>query len=50
MAKFELIKPATCSYAAATVLPVKKDTDGNYIDRTMCGDYRMLNLKTEEDR
>ena len=50
MVKFGLIEPATASYAAATVLPVKKDTDGNYTDRRMCRDYRMLNLKTEQDR
>ena len=50
LAKFGLVEPATGSYAAATVLTVKKDADGNYTDRRMCGDYRMLNLKTEQDR
>ena len=50
LAKFGLIEPATCSYAAATVLLVKKDADGNYTDRRMCADYRILNLKTKHDR
>ena len=50
MAKFGLIKPATGSYAAVTVLPVKKDADGNHTDRRMCGDYRMLIFKTQQDK
>ena len=50
LAKFGLIEPATGTYAAATVLPVKKDADGKYTDCRMCGDYRMLYLKTEHDR
>ena len=48
--KHGLIEPATGNFAAATVLPVKKDADDNYTDRRMCGDYRLLNLKTEQDR
>ena len=47
LAKHGLIERATGNYAAATELPVKKDADGNYTDRRMCGDYRMLNLKTQ---
>ena len=50
LAKFGLVEPASGSYAAATVLQVKKDAYGNYTDRRMCGDYRMLNLKIEQDR
>ena len=50
LAKFRFIEPATGSYTAVTILPVKKDADGKYTDRRMCGDYRMLNLKTEHDR
>ena len=50
MAKFGLIGPATGNYAATTVFPVKKDADGDYTDRRMCGDNRVLNLKTEHDR
>ena len=49
LAKFRLIELVTCNYAVATV-PVKKDADGNYTDRRMCGDYRPLNLKTEQDK
>ena len=49
-AKFGLVEPDTGSYAAATVLPVKKDTDGNYTDRRMFVDDRMLNLKTKQDK
>ena len=50
LARFGLIEPATSSYAAATVLSVKKHADGNYTDRRTCEDYRMINLKTEQDR
>ena len=38
LAKFGLAEPATGSYAAATLLRVKKDADGNYTDRRMCRD------------
>ena len=48
--KYGLVEQATGSYAGAIVLPVKKDADGIYTDRRMCGDYRMLNFKTEQDR
>ena len=50
LAKFGLVEPVTGNYAAATVLLVKNDVDGNYTDRKMCGDDWMLNLKTEQDR
>ena len=50
LARYRLIEPATGNYAAATVLPVKKDAEGNYTNRRMCGDYCALNLKTEEDQ
>ena len=46
MAKFGLVEPATGTYAAPIVLPIKKDADGNYTDRRIGGDYRMLNIKT----
>ena len=45
--KHGLIEPTKDNFAAATVLPVKKGTDDNCTDRRMCGDYRMLNLKTK---
>ena len=45
LAKFGLVEPATGGYAVATVLPIKKDVDGNCTDRKMWGDHRTLNLK-----
>ncbi len=30
-------------YASATVMLAKKDVHGNYTDRRMCGDYRLIN-------
>ena len=50
LAKYGLIELAIGNCAAATVLPVKKDENGNYTDRRMCGDSRALNLKTEHDQ
>ena len=50
LAKFGLVEPATGTYATSTVLLVKKDANGKYTDRRMCGDYRMLNLKTKQNR
>lgn len=41
-----LIWPSSSQYAAAVVLPAKKDKEGLYIDRRMCGDYRPLNAVT----
>ena len=49
LANIGLIGPATGNYAAATVILVMKDANGNYTDRHMYGDYEMLNLKTEPD-
>ena len=37
--KCGLVEKATEDYAAVTVLKAKKDADGNYIDKRMCGDY-----------
>lgn len=42
-----LILPSTSQYAAATVLPTKKDEEGQYTECRMCGDYRPLNAVTE---
>ena len=50
LAKYGFIEPTTRDYAAATVLPVKKDDEGNYGNRRICGDYRVLNLQTGQDR
>ena len=45
-----LIRESRSEFAAATVLPKKKDANGNYTDRRMCGDYRLLNDVTVADK
>jgi hypothetical protein len=30
-------------YASSIVMPAKKDVHGNYTNRRMCGDYRLIN-------
>ena len=45
-----LIEPSDSTFAAPTVMPAKKDAEGQYTERRMCGDYRALNLKTVQDR
>jgi hypothetical protein len=37
-------------YALAIVMPAKKDVHGNYTDRRMCGDYRLINRQTKSDK
>lgn len=46
-----LIQPAppNTQYASECVLPVKKDSEGNYTDRRFCVDYRNLNSATLPD-
>jgi hypothetical protein len=38
-----LVKLSHGEYASAIVMPVKKVVHGNYTDRWMCGDYRLIN-------
>ncbi|KAJ9527860.1 hypothetical protein QJQ45_005506 [Haematococcus lacustris] len=38
-----------CSYAAAPVLPAKKDVHGNWTDKRFAIDYRQLNAATRPD-
>jgi hypothetical protein len=45
-----LIQPSSSDFAATTVMPAKKDSDGLWIEKRMCGDYRPLNLVTPQDR
>jgi hypothetical protein len=41
-----LIQPLSSDFAAATVMPTKKDSAGLWTEKRMCGDYRPLNLVT----
>jgi hypothetical protein len=45
-----LIQPSRSDFAAATIMPAKKDSVGLWIEKRMCGDYRPLNLVTSQDR
>ncbi|OAE29030.1 hypothetical protein AXG93_146s1040 [Marchantia polymorpha subsp. ruderalis] len=31
-------------------MPMKKDVHGNYMDRRMCGNYRLVNQQTKSDK
>jgi len=45
-----LIQPSSLDFAAAIVMPAKKDSAGLWTEKRMCGDYRPLNLVTPQDR
>jgi hypothetical protein len=45
-----LIQPSSFNFAAATVMPTKKDSAGLWTEKRMCRDYRPLNLVTPQDR
>ena len=45
-----LIELSNMEYACVTVMPLKKDIFGNWIEKRMCGDYRLVNRKTKSDR
>ncbi len=45
-----LIQPSSSDFAAAIVMPVKKDSTGLWTEKRMCEDYRPLNLVTLQDR
>jgi len=45
-----LIQPSSSDFAAARIMPAKKDSTGLWIKKRMCGDYRPLNLVTPQDR
>jgi hypothetical protein len=44
------IQPSSFNFAAATIMPTKKDSAGLWTKKKMCGDYRPLNLVTPHDR
>jgi len=37
-------------YTSATVMPANKDVHSNYMDRRMCGDYRLINRQTKSNK
>jgi hypothetical protein len=41
-----LIQPLSFNFAAAIIIPTKKDLVGLWIEKRLCGDYRPLNLIT----
>jgi hypothetical protein len=41
-----LIQPSNFDFAAAIIMPTKKDSVGLWTKKKMCGDYRPLNLVT----
>ncbi|OAE34678.1 hypothetical protein AXG93_230s1020 [Marchantia polymorpha subsp. ruderalis] len=45
-----LVELSHSEYALATVMPVKKDVHGNYTDRRMCGNHRLINRQTKADK
>jgi hypothetical protein len=45
-----LIQPSSFDFAAAIVMPTKKDLAGLWTEKRMCEDYRPLNLVTPQDR
>lgn len=45
-----LIELSNGEYACATVMPSKKDIFGNWMEKQMCRDYRLVNWKTKSDR
>jgi hypothetical protein len=45
-----LVQLSHGEYASTTVMHAKKDVHGNYIDRRMCGNYRLINRQTKSDK
>jgi hypothetical protein len=45
-----LVELSHGEYASATVMLAKKDIHGNYMNRRMCGDYRLINQQTKSDK
>jgi putative transposase len=45
-----LVELSHGEYASSTVMLAKKDVHGNYTNRRMCGDYRLINRQTKSDK
>ena len=44
-----LVELSDGEYACAIVIPTKKDINGNWTEKRICGDYRPVNRKTKLD-
>jgi hypothetical protein len=44
------IQPSSSDFAAAIVMPTKKDSAGLWTEKRMCRDYTPLNLVTPQDK
>jgi hypothetical protein len=44
------IQPSKSNFIIVTIMLVKKDSVGLWIEKRMCGDYRPLNLVAPQDR
>jgi hypothetical protein len=49
MVKAGVIRPSNSQWAAATILPPKKDDEGNYSTFRVVHDYRPINAVTDQD-
>jgi hypothetical protein len=45
-----LIQPSSSDFATTIIMPTKKDSTRLWTEKRMCGDYRLLNLITPQDR
>jgi hypothetical protein len=45
-----LIQPLNSDFAATIVMPTKKDLVILWTEKKVCGDYRLLNMVTPQDR
>jgi hypothetical protein len=50
ISKLKLPPRVNRPFVAQTVMPRKKDAEGNWTDRRVCGDYRPRNDKTVPDK
>jgi hypothetical protein len=45
-----LIQPSNSDFTTTIIMPIKKDSTGLCIEQRICGDYRLLNLVTPQDK